>query len=169
MDNMETPEGNLSQRDISSLIESAAQGKSDVPETETADETVSASPAEKPPESKPAATRDDGDPPSVSAGNVAGRDPSDDRYSVNIQRVLDISIPVTVSFGSTSRTLNEILKMAPGTLLELNRSAEDPVVLKANGKPFAWGRVVDVDGYYGVEITEILTQADRIVSLGETQ
>ena len=56
--------------------------------------------------------------------------------------------------------------MSPGSLIELETTAEEPVVLKVNDKPFAWGRVVDVDGYYGVEITEIVGQADRIATLG---
>ncbi|MEJ2078262.1 MAG: FliM/FliN family flagellar motor switch protein [Acidobacteriota bacterium] len=87
-------------------------------------------------------------------------------FSGNIKRILDIQLPVTVSFGSTSRPLAEVLKMSPGSLIELETTAEEPVVLKVNDKPFAWGRVVDVDGYYGVEITEIVGQADRIATLG---
>ncbi len=87
-------------------------------------------------------------------------------FSGNIKRILDIQLPVTVSFGSTSRPLSEVLKMSPGSLIELETTAEEPVVLKVNDKPFAWGRVVDVDGYYGVEITEIVGQADRIATLG---
>jgi len=99
--------------------------------------------------------------------NGGSEKPSDPTgYAHNIRRILDIQLPVTVSFGTTHRNLREVLKLSPGALIELDRSAEDPVVLKINGKPFAWGHVVDVDGYYGVEITEILTQADRIASLG---
>ncbi|MFB3901861.1 MAG: FliM/FliN family flagellar motor switch protein [Acidobacteriota bacterium] len=93
-------------------------------------------------------------------------DPDDHSYSRNIQRILDIHLPVTVSFGTTTLTLNEVLKLAPGSLLELDRSSDDPVLLKVNDKAFAWGRVVDVDGYYGVEITDILNRSDRIASLG---
>jgi flagellar motor switch protein FliN len=93
--------------------------------------------------------------------------PADQRgYPNNIRRILDMHLPVTVSFGSTNRSLHDVLKLSPGSLIELDKSADDPVVLKINDKPFAWGRVVDVDGYYGVEITEILAPADRIASLG---
>ncbi len=93
--------------------------------------------------------------------------PADHRgYPKNIRRILDMHLPVTVSFGSTNRSLHDVLKLSPGSLIELDKSADDPVVLKINDKPFAWGKVVDVDGYYGVEITEILAQADRIASLG---
>ena len=87
-------------------------------------------------------------------------------FSESIKRILDIQLPVTVSFGSTHRPLGEVLKMAPGSLIELDTTAEEPVVLKVNDRIFAWGKVVDVDGYYGVEITEIVGQADRIASVG---
>ncbi|HRR56871.1 MAG TPA: FliM/FliN family flagellar motor switch protein, partial [Acidobacteriota bacterium] len=89
-------------------------------------------------------------------------------YPPNIQRILDIQLPVTVSFGTARKQLEEILKLAPGSLIELDKGPEDPVCLLVNGKPLAWGRVVDVDGYYAVEITEILDRSERIQSLGES-
>ena len=84
-----------------------------------------------------------------------------------IQRILDIEMPVNVSFGSTRRPLSEVLKLGPGALLELDRVADEPVVLKVNNKIFAKGEIVDVDGYYGVQITEISSAAQRIASLGD--
>lgn len=87
-------------------------------------------------------------------------------YPPNVQRLLDIQLPVTVSFGSTQKPLEEILKLTPGSLIELDTEPDDPVVLVINGKPFAWGRVVEVDGYYAVEITEIVERAERIQTLG---
>lgn len=101
--------------------------------------------------------------PPLVPGNGTG---PDERPGRNLERILDIQLPVTVSFGSTRRPLSDILKFAPGSLIELDRGASEPVVLKVNGKVFAWGKVVDVDGYYGVEITEIINQVDRIASLG---
>ena len=89
-----------------------------------------------------------------------------DEFSENIQRILDLQLPITVSFGSARKPLAEVLKLAPGSLVELDKSANDPVLLKVNNKVFAWGKVVDVDGYYGVEITEIIARVDRIATLG---
>ncbi|MGW8179623.1 MAG: FliM/FliN family flagellar motor switch protein [bacterium] len=84
-----------------------------------------------------------------------------------IQRILDIELPVNISFGSTRRPLSEVLKLGPGALLELDRDADDPVILKVNNRVFAKGEIVDVDGYYGVQISEISTPAHRIASLGD--
>ncbi|GAB4237688.1 MAG: hypothetical protein Kow00109_11740 [Acidobacteriota bacterium] len=87
-------------------------------------------------------------------------------YPPNVQRLLDIQLPVTVLFGSTQKPLEEILKLTPGSVIELDTEPDDPVVLMVNGKALAWGRVVDVDGYYAVEITEIVERAERIQTLG---
>ena len=166
MDMPKKPDETISQNDISSLIEAASEK---VTETFEPEETIEAEPVVSiPEETSSAKSPSFKDPTPVTLGNGTGNVGMNECYSVNIQRVLDISLPVTINFGSTERSLNEVLKLAPGILLELDKGAEDPVVLKVNNKAFAWGRVVDVDGYYGVEITEIMTQADRIVSLGGT-
>ncbi len=91
---------------------------------------------------------------------------SHQEFSENIQRILDLQLPITVSFGTARKPLAEVLKLAPGSLVELDKTASDPVLLRVNDKVFAWGKVVDVDGYYGVEITEIIARVDRIASLG---
>ena len=87
-------------------------------------------------------------------------------YTPNIARILDFELPVTVSFGGAQRSLRDILKFSPGTVIELDRTADEPVLLKVNKQVFAKGEVVVVDGYYGIQITEIDTTAERIASLG---
>ena len=87
-------------------------------------------------------------------------------YSGSIQRILDIELPITVNFGSAVWPLKEILSMTPGTVLELDKTADEPVVVKVNDKVFARGEVVVVDGYYGVKIQEIDSTENRIKSLG---
>ncbi len=84
----------------------------------------------------------------------------------NLQRILDIDMPITVSFGSAKWPLKEIMKLSPGTILELEQTADAPVVLKVNNKSFARGEVVVVDGFYGIKIREISSTEERINSLG---
>jgi len=100
------------------------------------------------------------------AETPAAPGPGGNGYPENVQRIMDFQLPVTVSFGSTKRTLGEILRLAPGALIELDKGADDPVVLKVNDRVFAWGKVVEIDGYYGIEITEVVNRRDRINSLG---
>jgi flagellar motor switch protein FliN len=83
----------------------------------------------------------------------------------NLELLLDIQLPVVVRMGQTEMQMGELLKLTPGSILELNRSADAPVELLVNGKLIAKGEVVVVDGNFAFRITEIDTRAARIRSL----
>ncbi|MBK8789035.1 MAG: flagellar motor switch protein FliN [Holophagaceae bacterium] len=93
---------------------------------------------------------------------VASGPPPD---SGNLDLLLDIQLPVVVRMGQTEMQMGELLKLTPGSILELNRSADAPVELLVNGKLIAKGEVVVVDGNFAFRITEIDTRAARIRSL----
>jgi flagellar motor switch protein FliN/FliY len=65
---------------------------------------------------------------------------------------------VRVLFGSRQMRLNELLKLACGSIVELDRAPDDIVELVVNDRVLARGQVVQVDGCYGIRITEILQQ-----------
>jgi flagellar motor switch protein FliN/FliY len=97
---------------------------------------------------------------------MAGDKLSDDSEAkVNIEQILDVEVPVVVRFGRTEMLLADVAKLGPGSLVELDRGLDDPVELMVNGRPFAKGQVVVVDGNYAMRIREILSPADRIRSL----
>jgi flagellar motor switch protein FliN/FliY len=109
-------------------------------------------------------------PASVSAGQTVqlrqapvASGPATD--SGNLDLLLDIQLPVVVRMGQTEMQMGELLKLTPGSILELNRSADAPVELLVNGKLIAKGEVVVVDGNFAFRITEIDTRAARIRSL----
>jgi flagellar motor switch protein FliN/FliY len=83
----------------------------------------------------------------------------------NLDLLLDIQLPVVVRMGQTDMQMGELLKLTPGSILELNRNADAPVELLVNGKLIAKGEVVVVDGNFAFRITEIDTRAARIRSL----
>jgi flagellar motor switch protein FliN/FliY len=83
----------------------------------------------------------------------------------NLDLLLDIQLPVVVRMGHTEMQMGELLKLTPGSILELNRSADAPVELLVNGKLIAKGEVVVVDGNFAFRITEIESRANRIRSL----
>ena len=87
------------------------------------------------------------------------------REAGNLDLLLDIQLPVVVRMGQTEMQMGELLKLTPGSILELNRSADAPVELLVNGKLIAKGEVVVVDGNFAFRITEIDTRAARIRSL----
>lgn len=82
-----------------------------------------------------------------------------------IQRLLDVEMDVVVRFGEKNVQLRDIVRYGIGTLIELDRTVDDPVELLVNGFPLARGEVVVVDGYYGVRITDIGTPEERSESL----
>lgn len=79
----------------------------------------------------------------------------------NIERLLDVELDVTVRFGLTEVPLHEVVRFGIGSMIELNRTVDDPVELLVNNYPFAKGEVVVIDGYYGVRITEIGSTEER--------
>jgi len=83
----------------------------------------------------------------------------------NIDRLLDVEINVTVRFGKTEVPLRELVRFGVGSMIELNRSVDEPVDLLVNNYPFARGEVVVIDGYYGVRITEIGSEEERSQTL----
>lgn len=84
----------------------------------------------------------------------------------NLDLLLDIELQVVVRMGQTEMSMAELLKVTPGSILEMNRSADAPVELLVNGKLIARGEVVVVDGNFAFRIAEIESRAARIRSLG---
>ena len=84
----------------------------------------------------------------------------------NINLLLDVELPVRVSFGHTEMLLRDVFKLGAGSVIELDKSVNDPVTVIVNNKAIAKGEVVMVDGNYGVRILEVQSTADRIRSLG---
>ncbi len=74
-----------------------------------------------------------------------------------------VELDLAVSFGQTTMTLEQAMKLASGAIVELNRSVSDPVELLVNDSVIARGEVVVVDGNYGVRITEIARPSERIL------
>ena len=79
----------------------------------------------------------------------------------NIERLYDVEMNVTVRFGTAEIPLREVVRFGIGTMVELDRTIDDPVELLVNNYPFAKGEVVVIDGYYGVRVTEIGSPEER--------
>ena len=83
----------------------------------------------------------------------------------NLDLLLDVEIPISVEVGRAQMSLDEVLKLVPGSVVSLDKKAEEPVDLRVNGKLVARGEVVLVDDTYGLRITQIVDAAGRIESL----
>ena len=74
----------------------------------------------------------------------------------NIDLIMDVPLEVTVELGRTHKSIQEILDFAPGTIIELNKIAGEPIDVLVNGKYVAKGEVVVIEESFGIRITEIM-------------
>ncbi|MDR3331740.1 MAG: flagellar motor switch protein FliN, partial [Synergistaceae bacterium] len=84
----------------------------------------------------------------------------------NIDLIVDIPVRVTVELGRTRKTIGEVLALGPGSVVELNKMAGEPVDVLVNGKLIARGEVVVIDESFGIRVTEVVSRAERIRSMG---
>ena len=83
--------------------------------------------------------------------------------------LLDVELPVSVSFGRTIMPLQDVLKLAAGSVIELDRTVNDPVELVINNCVVALGQVVVVEGNYGIKIEKIASRETRLRTSGGRQ
>ncbi|MDD2207077.1 MAG: flagellar motor switch phosphatase FliY [Aminobacterium sp.] len=84
--------------------------------------------------------------------------------SGNIDLIADIPVRVTVELGRTRKSISEILNMTPGSVIELDKMAGEPVDILVNSKLVARGEVVVIDENFGVRITEIVNSSAKFRS-----
>lgn len=87
------------------------------------------------------------------------------RNEGNIELLLDVKLPISVELGRTETLVKEILEYGPGTVIELNKLAGEPVDVFVNGRMVAQGEVVVVDEHFGVRVTNLLSPRERVQSL----
>lgn len=76
----------------------------------------------------------------------------------NIDLIMDVPLEVTVELGRTKKSIKEILEFAPGTIIELDKIAGEPIDVLVNGKLVAKGEVVVIEESFGVRVTEIIKE-----------
>lgn len=85
----------------------------------------------------------------------------------NIGLLLDVKMPVSIELGRTNMAISELLALGPGSVVELNKLAGEPVDLLVNNKVIARGEVVVVDENFGVRITLLMSPEERLKSMGQ--
>ena len=74
----------------------------------------------------------------------------------NFDLLAGVSLRVSVEVGSTSMTLADLLSMTEGSVVELDRAANELLDIYANGTLIARGEIVNVDGRYGIQVAEVV-------------
>ena len=82
----------------------------------------------------------------------------------NLDALMDIELPLTLRFGSTRMALQDIVGLNTGSIIELDRSLDDPVDVMVNGHVVARGEAVTVQGVYGIRISEITSRRERLTT-----
>lgn len=80
----------------------------------------------------------------------------------NIGLIMDVPLQVTVELGRTNKLIKDILEFGPGSIIELDKLAGEPVDILVNGKVIAKGEVVVIDESFGVRITDIIHPSKRL-------
>jgi flagellar motor switch protein FliN/FliY len=96
----------------------------------------------------------------ASAASGAGKQPQ------TLDFILDVTLQVTVEVGRARMTIQDLLQLGQGSVVELEKLAGEPLDIYINGKQVARGEAVIVNEKFGVRLTDIISPEDRIDSLG---
>jgi flagellar motor switch protein FliN/FliY len=84
----------------------------------------------------------------------------------DLDLILDIPLDVSAELGRVKMLVNDLLQLGQGSILELDKPLGEPVEIYVNNKLIARGEVVVADERYGVRVTDVISPAERIKSLG---
>ena len=91
------------------------------------------------------------------AADVPSLDPAAGARSLDA--LLDVSLPVVIEIGRTQLTVQEVLNLAPGAVVEVERAVGEPVDIYVGDRRFAQGEVVVVGDQFAVRVTSVLPAA----------
>jgi flagellar motor switch protein FliN/FliY len=90
---------------------------------------------------------------------------TDDASNQRFELLLDVPLEVTVQLGRTRMTIHELLALGPGSVVELDKVAGEPLDIIINDRLVARGEAVVVNDKFGVRITDIVSRSERIARL----
>ncbi len=96
------------------------------------------------------------------AGSDLASNPLDGVNTRNLDLLLDVELPISVSFGRAQLALKDVIKLTTGSIVELNRTVSEPVDVIVNNCVIARGEVVVVEGNFGVRIKQIVSKQERM-------
>src|ERR1700680_4507740 len=95
---------------------------------------------------------------------AAATDPAapESQNNKSIDLLLDVELPVSISFGRAQLPLKDVIKLTTGSIVELNRALSEPVEVIVNNCVIARGEVVVVEGNYGIRIMQVVSRQERL-------
>jgi flagellar motor switch protein FliN/FliY len=98
-------------------------------------------------------------------GTISSTEPPKKQLGRNLEFILDVALQVTVEVGRTRMTIQDLLRLGQGSVVELEKLAGEPLDIFINGKQVARGEAVIVNDKFGVRLTDIISPEDRIEGL----
>ncbi len=91
--------------------------------------------------------------------------PAADLENGNLELILDVPLGVSVELGRVKMPVRQLLSLTAGSVIELAKLAGEPLDVLINGRPVARGEAVMVNDKFGVRLTEIVSQSERVERL----
>jgi flagellar motor switch protein FliN/FliY len=95
-------------------------------------------------------------------GNLAPNDAAAGGQEVNLNLILDVSVTLALEVGRARMPIRDLLQLAPGAVVELDRLAGEPLDVLVNGVRIARGEVVVVNEKFGIRLTEVVSATERM-------
>jgi flagellar motor switch protein FliN len=92
---------------------------------------------------------------SPNAAGAAGQE-------MNLQLILDVSVTLALEVGRAKMSVRDLLQLAPGAVVELDRLAGEPLDVLVNGVRIARGEVVVVNEKFGIRLTDVVSETERM-------
>jgi flagellar motor switch protein FliN len=89
------------------------------------------------------------------AGQMPGKE-------MNINLILDVAVTLSLEVGRARMSVRDLLQLAPGAIVELDRLAGEPLDVLVNGVRIARGEVVVVNEKFGIRLTDVVSQTERM-------
>jgi flagellar motor switch protein FliN/FliY len=82
--------------------------------------------------------------------------------TANLNLLLDVTLQLTIELGRTTMYIKDVLQLAEGTVVELDKNVGEELDILANGKLVGRGKLIVLDDYYGIQITQIVNPMERL-------
>lgn len=125
-------------------------------------ETIDAEKEMMEPLTEEAATKSEGSPQTSAPPAVPELNGSQDS---NLDRILDIPLVLSAQLGNTRMLIKDLLQLGPGSIVELDKLAGEPLEVLVNERLVARGEVVMVNEKFGIRLTDVISPTDRVNKL----
>jgi flagellar motor switch protein FliN len=101
-------------------------------------------------------------PDELAGGKAAAAKAGKATSDVNLDLVLDVPVNVSLRVGATDMSIRDLVKLVEGSVVALDRLADEPMDVLVNGTLIAHGEIVVVDDRFGVRLTDVVSPVERI-------